>query len=56
MSLAQNSRLAFRDRLHADTNAAASYERLKTSLATQHLDDRDTYAAAKATFVQSLGS
>ena len=56
MFLVQNSRLAFRDRLRADANAAASYESLKTSLSTQHLDDRDTYAATKATFVQSLGS
>ena len=47
-------RLAFRDRLRADANAAARYETLKTSLATQHRDDREAYTAAKADFVRSF--
>jgi len=49
-------RLAFRDRLRADANAAARYESLKTSLATQHRDDREAYTAAKADFVRSFSS
>ena len=49
-------RLAFRDRLRADPEAAARYESLKTSLATQHRDDREAYTAAKADFVRHFSS
>jgi GrpB-like predicted nucleotidyltransferase (UPF0157 family) len=49
-------RLAFRDRLRADADAAARYESLKTRLSTQHRDDREAYTAAKADFVRSLRS
>lgn len=49
-------RLAFRNRLRADAEAAARYERLKASLATRHRDDREAYTAAKANFVRSFGS
>lgn len=53
---AWRERLSFRDRLRADSNAAARYERLKTHLASQHQDDREAYTAAKADFVRSFSS
>jgi GrpB-like predicted nucleotidyltransferase (UPF0157 family) len=49
-------RLAFRDRMRGDADAAAGYESLKTSLATRHRDDREAYTAAKADFVRSFCS
>jgi GrpB-like predicted nucleotidyltransferase (UPF0157 family) len=49
------NRLAFRDRLRADPDAAARYESLKINLATRHRDDREAYTAAKAEFVRSFG-
>ncbi len=49
-------RLAFRDRLRADPEAAARYESLKKSLATQHRDDREAYTAGKADFVRYFSS
>ena len=49
-------RLAFRDRLRADAEAAQRYESLKASLATKHWDDREAYTAAKADFVRSFGT
>ena len=49
-------RLAFRDRMRNDADAAALYERLKASLATRHRDDREAYTAAKAEFVRSFCS
>ena len=50
-----SERLAFRDRLRTDADAASGYESLKTSLATQHRDDREAYTSAKANFVRSFG-
>jgi len=47
-------RLAFRDRLRADAEAAARYEGVKAALATQHRDDREAYTAAKAEFMRSF--
>ncbi|MCW7539662.1 GrpB family protein [Aquabacterium sp. A7-Y] len=47
-------RLAFRDRLRVDPQAAARYERLKARLAAEHRDDREAYTDAKADFVQSI--
>lgn len=49
-------RLAFRDRLRADAEAAARYESLKASLAAKHWNDREAYTSAKADFVRSFGS
>jgi GrpB-like predicted nucleotidyltransferase (UPF0157 family) len=49
-------RLAFRDRLRGDANAAARYESLKLSLAARHRNDREAYTAAKAEFVRSFAS
>jgi GrpB-like predicted nucleotidyltransferase (UPF0157 family) len=48
-------RLAFRDRLRADADAAARYGSLKAGLANKHRDDREAYTAAKADFVRSFG-
>jgi GrpB-like predicted nucleotidyltransferase (UPF0157 family) len=48
-------RLVFRDRLRADPDAAARYERLKIDLAARYRDDREAYTAAKGAFVRSLG-
>jgi GrpB-like predicted nucleotidyltransferase (UPF0157 family) len=47
-------RLAFRDRLRANADAAERYKSLKTSLAIKHRDDREAYTAAKASFVQAF--
>ncbi|MGH8929643.1 MAG: GrpB family protein [Egibacteraceae bacterium] len=44
-------RLAFRDRLRADPETAAAYERLKRRLATEHRNDREAYTEAKTAFV-----
>jgi GrpB-like predicted nucleotidyltransferase (UPF0157 family) len=49
-------RLAFRDRLRADPQAAAQYGSLKTRLAAKHRDDREAYTAAKADFLRSFGT
>lgn len=47
-------RLAFRDRLRADAEAAARYESLKASLASKHRDDREAYTSAKADFTRTF--
>jgi len=47
-------RLAFRDRLRADPDASARYERLQITLAAQRRQDREACTAAKAEFVRSL--
>lgn len=47
-------RLTFRDRLRADPQAAARYERLKARLAGEHRHDREAYTDAKAEFVRSI--
>jgi len=45
------ARLALRDRMRADADAAARHGRLKTSLATPHRDGREVCTAAKADLV-----
>ena len=47
-------RLAFRDYLRAHPEEAATYERLKRRLATEHRADREAYTGAKATYVESV--
>lgn len=47
-------RLAFRDRLRADAEAAGRYERLKARLAIEHRDDREADTTAKVDFVRSF--
>lgn len=46
--------VAFRDRLRAEPELRAAYERLKTGLAAEHADaaDYDDYTRAKTAFVQ----
>jgi GrpB-like predicted nucleotidyltransferase (UPF0157 family) len=46
--------LAFRDRLRIDPAARAEYERVKTALAAQHVDDREAYTEGKNDVVQRL--
>ena len=47
-------RLACRDLLRVDPQAAARYERLKARVAAEHRDDREGYTDAKADFVRSI--
>ncbi len=44
-------RLAFRDQLRADPQAATAYERLKRRLATEHRTEREAYTEAKTQFI-----
>jgi GrpB-like predicted nucleotidyltransferase (UPF0157 family) len=44
--------LAFRDRLRADPETAAAYERLKRELAARHPEDREAYTDAKRDFIR----
>ena len=46
--------LAFRDFLQNNQEIARKYNNLKISLATQFPNDRASYTAAKATFIQEL--
>jgi len=48
--------LAVRDRLRSDSTARAAYTRLKRTLAALHPDDRQSYTAAKASFVAALAA
>ncbi|KJC61607.1 hypothetical protein UP10_07005 [Bradyrhizobium sp. LTSPM299] len=47
-------RLAFRDYLRAHPEEAATYERLKRRLATDHRADREAYTDAKSAYVESV--
>ncbi|HVS86005.1 MAG TPA: GrpB family protein [Gaiellaceae bacterium] len=47
---------AFRDRLRADPDEAAAYERLKRELAARHRHDRTAYTDAKTEFVTRVSS
>jgi GrpB-like predicted nucleotidyltransferase (UPF0157 family) len=47
-------RLAFRDYLRAHPEEAATYERLKRRLATEHQADREAYTGAKSAYVESV--
>ncbi len=44
----------FRDRLRAEPDEAAAYERLKTELAAMHPNDRAAYTEGKTTFVERV--
>ena len=46
--------LRFRDRLRADPDLRADYERLKRELARRHPHDREAYSAAKSGFVRRV--
>ncbi len=46
-----NERLAFRDRLREDSNAAAEYAALKRSLSVSFEHDREAYTDGKSEFV-----
>lgn len=46
--------LAFRDRLRADPEVAASYAELKRELAARFADDRDAYTDGKTRFVETV--
>ena len=46
-------RLAFRDLMRANPQAAAEYESLKARLAIEYRDDREAYTEAKARFVRA---
>jgi GrpB-like predicted nucleotidyltransferase (UPF0157 family) len=48
------ARLALRDRLRSDPDAAARYLALKRSLAARHPDDREAYTDGKAALIQEL--
>jgi GrpB-like predicted nucleotidyltransferase (UPF0157 family) len=48
------ARLAFRDRLRADPEAAAEYAQLKRRLAARHADAREAYTEAKESFVRRI--
>ena len=47
-------RLAFRDYLRTHPEEAATYERLKRRLATEHQADREAYTDAKSAYVESV--
>ncbi len=49
-----NDRIAFRDRLRADTALAAEYAELKLRLARTHADDREAYTQAKTPFIEGV--
>jgi GrpB-like predicted nucleotidyltransferase (UPF0157 family) len=51
---AWRERLAFRDRLRVDPDAAAQYQELKAALALEHRNDREAYTGAKRNFVELL--
>lgn len=44
----------FRDRLRAEPDEAAAYERLKTELAAMHPNDRAAYTEGKTSFVERV--
>lgn len=46
--------VCFRDALLADPELVAEYAKLKRELAETHADDRDTYTAKKAEFIESV--
>jgi GrpB-like predicted nucleotidyltransferase (UPF0157 family) len=48
------ARLAFRDFLRRDAKAAAAYEALKDSLATDYWNDREAYTDGKTGFVERI--
>jgi GrpB-like predicted nucleotidyltransferase (UPF0157 family) len=48
------ARLAFRDRLRSDPEAAARYVALKRDLAARYRDDREAYTDGKAEFVAEM--
>jgi GrpB-like predicted nucleotidyltransferase (UPF0157 family) len=47
-------RLAFRDYLRVHPEEAATYQRLKRRLATEHPMDRDAYTGAKSAYIESV--
>lgn len=49
-----NRNLRFRDRLRAEPELAAAYERLKVDLATRFADRRADYTAAKQAFIDKI--
>ncbi|EMA52463.1 MULTISPECIES: GrpB family protein [Halococcus] len=46
--------IAFRNFLRSHPEVAAEYEELKRTLADAHSDDRDSYTAAKAAFIERV--
>lgn len=49
-----NAYLSFRDIMRANAELRAEYGRLKARLATEHSNDRGSYTAAKAGFIQEV--
>jgi GrpB-like predicted nucleotidyltransferase (UPF0157 family) len=49
-----NDRIAFRDRLRADSSLADEYAQLKRRLAVTHRHDREAYTEAKTPFIEKV--